>query len=199
MKRIIALLTALLFAAACICGCANSGDSETLSSADDFRENSILGPQHIDIETYTLTVDGLVDRPMEYTYDQVLDHTPDTRIIALHCVEGWSVNIQWEGIRLADLFEEAGVQDGANTVIFHAYDGYTTSLPLPYILDNDIMIAYKMNSAVLRDDRGFPFQVVAEGKLGYKWAKWVTRIELSDDEDYEGYWETWGYSNEADI
>jgi len=62
-----------------------------------------------------------------------------------------------------------------------------------------MILAYKMNDVVLPVDRGFPFQLVAEDKLGYKWIKWVTRIEVSDDEDYEGYWEQRGFTNEADI
>ncbi len=60
-------------------------------------------------------------------------------------------------------------------------------------------MAYKMNGLTLPPERGFPFQLVAEKKWGYKWIKWITGIELSDDEDYRGYWESRGYSNEADL
>jgi len=62
-----------------------------------------------------------------------------------------------------------------------------------------ILLAYKMNGVVLPPERGAPFQLVAESKWGYKWIKWTTRIELSDDADYEGYWESRGYSNDADL
>ena len=55
----------------------------------------------------------------------------------------------------------------------------------------------KLNDITLPDDRGFPFQVVAESKFGYKWSKWITRIELSDDTDFRGYWESVGYNNDA--
>ena len=170
-----------------------------LSSITDFRENSIEGTQYVDIEDYKLLVDGLVDNSIQYTYDQVLEKTNYKKVVTLHCVEGWSSTILWEGILLEDIFEDVNVQSGADTVIFHCYDGYTTSLPLQYILDNDIIIAYKMNEVVLPTERGFPFQLVAEDKLGYKWAKWIVRIELSDDSDYEGFWEQRGYENEADI
>jgi DMSO/TMAO reductase YedYZ molybdopterin-dependent catalytic subunit len=104
-----------------------------------------------------------------------------------------------EGVLLEDLFDDVEVKENANTVIFHSYDGYTTSLPLQTVLDKDLIIAYKMNDIVLPPERGFPFQLVAEDKLGYKWAKWITRIELSDDPDYEGYWEQRGFTNEADV
>lgn len=169
-----------------------------LSSIKDFRENSIDGPQYIDIQTYRLQIDGLVDNPQEYTYDEVLDHTAYKKLVTLHCVEGWSVDILWEGILLKDLFDEATVKDTANTVIFYSYDGYSTSLPLDIILDYNIIIAYSMNGVELPPERGFPFQLVAQSKFGYKWAKWITRIELSDDSEYEGYWESRGYSYEAD-
>ena len=172
---------------------------EDLSSIEDFRENSIKGPQYIDKSSYTLEVDGLVDESLIYTYNEVLEYDRYKKVVTLHCVEGWSVKILWEGILLADLMEASVVNDKANTVIFHAEDGYTTSLPLDYILENDILMAYKMNEVELPAERGFPFQLVAEDKLGYKWIKWITRIQLSDNEDYRGFWEKRGYSNKADV
>jgi DMSO/TMAO reductase YedYZ molybdopterin-dependent catalytic subunit len=60
-------------------------------------------------------------------------------------------------------------------------------------------MAYKMNGLVLPPERGFPFQLVAESKWGYKWIKWITRIEVSGDEGYRGYWESRGYSDDADL
>ena len=83
--------------------------------------------------------------------------------------------------------------------IFYAYDGYSTSLPLEYIINNNILIAYKMNDVALPAERGFPFQLVAESKYGYKWIKWITEIELSDNVDYKGFWESRGFSNDADF
>ena len=119
--------------------------------------------------------------------------------MTLNCVEGWSATILWEGLLVRELLEESNPLPGAKVVIFHAYDGYTTSLPLDYIMNNDIIIAYKMNEIPLPAERGFPFQLVAESKWGYKWIKWITMVELSDDEDYLGYWESRGYSNTADL
>ncbi|WP_320163291.1 molybdopterin-dependent oxidoreductase [uncultured Trichococcus sp.] len=174
-------------------------EGKDLSSVTDFRENSIKGPQYIDIDAYTLTIDGLVEQPVSLSYDEVLDNQKYTKVVTLHCVEGWSVDILWEGILLADLFEAVDVQETADTVIFHSEDGYSTALPLQTIMDRQLMLAYKMNGVVLPPERGFPFQLVAEDKLGYKWIKWITRIELSDDADYEGYWEQRGFDNEADV
>jgi DMSO/TMAO reductase YedYZ molybdopterin-dependent catalytic subunit len=172
---------------------------EDLSSVNDFRENSVSGPQYVSIDDYFLKITGLVENPMNFTYEQVLDRQKYSKVVTLHCVEGWSVKLLWEGILLSDLFNEMNVSSAANTVIFRAYDGYSTSLPLDYIYDNNILLAYKMNNVTLPAERGFPFQLVAESKLGYKWIKWITGIELSNDSNYRGFWESRGYSNNADI
>jgi len=175
-------------------------EGQELSSIDDFRENSIIGPQFVENESYSLVVTGLVNNEMEYTYgDVVSNHQLFKKVVTLHCVEGWDVTILWEGVLVKDLIEETGVDSRAKVVIFYAYDGYSTSLPLDYIINNDILIAYKMNDVVLPPERGFPFQLVAESKYGYKWIKWITEIELSDNVDYRGYWESRGFSDDADL
>jgi DMSO/TMAO reductase YedYZ molybdopterin-dependent catalytic subunit len=171
-----------------------------LSSINAFRENSIKGPQEIDVESYTLRITGLVTNSTSYTYDEVLNkHQHYKKVVTLDCVEGWSVTILWEGVLVRDLLAEAEPLANAEVLIFHAYDGYTTSLPVDYIMDNDILMAYKMNDVILPPERGFPFQLVAESKWGYKWIKWITEIELSGDANYRGYWESRGYSNSADL
>jgi DMSO/TMAO reductase YedYZ molybdopterin-dependent catalytic subunit len=173
---------------------------EKLSSINDFQENSISGPQHIDVQRYRLKVTGLVDSPKEYTYDDVINkHQSYEKVVKLDCVEGWSVVILWQGLLVKDLLAEAKVKPEAKVVIFYAYDGYTTSLPIDYLINNDILLAYKMNGVTLPPERGFPFQLVAESKWGYKWEKWVAEIELSDDVNYRGYWERFGYSNNGDL
>jgi DMSO/TMAO reductase YedYZ molybdopterin-dependent catalytic subunit len=172
---------------------------ENLSSVADVRENSIKGPQNIDINNYVLKIDGLVDKPLSLTYDQVLSHDKYSKVVTLNCVEGWSVKILWEGVKISDLLSAAGIKSEANTIIFHAYDGYTSSLPLSYIQDNDILLAYKMNGVNLPPERGYPFQVIAEDKWGYKWVKWVTEIEISNDPNFKGYWEKAGYSQKGDV
>ena len=173
---------------------------ENLSSISDFRENSIKGPQYINQSTYTLTITGLVNKTLEFSYNDVINGFQKyQKVITLHCIEGWSVKILWEGFLLKDLLNEAGISPEAVNVIFYAYDGYSTSLPLNYILEKNILIAYKMNGLTLPPERGFPFQLVAESKFGYKWIKWITQIELSDDKDYLGFWESYGYPNEANL
>ena len=188
-------------------GCANNNpivlnstevrnyQGEKLSSINDFHENSIKGPQYIDINSYKLEISGLVEEEKQLTYDEVLSLQKYSKVITLYCVEGWDVTILWEGVLLKDVIGKT--QPGANTVIFYAYDGYSSSLPLDYIVDNDIMLAYKINNATIPPERGFPFQVVAEDRWGYKWVKWVTKIDVTNDPTYRGYWEQRGYNNDG--
>lgn len=172
---------------------------EKLSSVFDFRENSIKGPQQINTSTYQLKITGLVDTQQNYTYDDIINNFQHyKKVVTLDCVEGWSVKILWEGVLIRDLIYDARPNSSAKILIFKAYDGYTTSLLLNYTIDNKILLAYKINNVTLPPERGFPFQLVAEDKWGYKWIKWVTEIELSDDLNYEGYWENRGYSNNGD-
>ncbi len=173
---------------------------EKLGSIGEFRENSIKGPQDVNLSTYRLTVTGLVQNQITYTYNETVnEHTHYEKVVTINCVEGWEVRILWEGILLKDLLEEAEYDRNAQVVIFYAQDGYSTSLPLSYVIENDILLACKMNGVVLQPERGFPFQLVAESKYGYKWIKWVTRIEVSDDTNFRGYWESRGFDNEANL
>lgn len=175
-------------------------EGENLSSINDFVENSIEGPQYVDINDYQLQITGLVESPQSYSYDEVLSTFAGyKKVVTLYCVERWDVTILWEGVLVEELLAAAGPLPEAKIAIFHAYDGYTTSLTLDFITDNDILMAYKMNELTLPAERGFPFALVAESKWGYKWIKWIVEIELSDDEDYQGYWESRGFSDSGDL
>ncbi|MFA5333909.1 MAG: molybdopterin-dependent oxidoreductase [Candidatus Nanoarchaeia archaeon] len=177
----------------------NDYNGTRLDSISGFRENSIKGPQTINIEDYNLRIYGLVNTPINYNYNEVLSHQAYEKIVQINCVEGWSVKLLWQGVLVKELLNEAGIQENATTIIFYASDGYSTSFPLSYIIDNNILLAYKMNNITLPAERGYPFQLIAEDKWGYKWIKWVTSIELSNDDSYEGYWESRGYNNNGDL
>lgn len=162
-------------------------------------DNSIKGVQQVDVKSYTLTIDGLVQTQKQYKYDDVTAMPSQTKLVTIHCVEGWDATILWKGVLMADLLNTATVKPEAKTVIFHAVDGYTTSLPLQEILDGKLMLAWNANGLPLPPEMGYPFIFVAEDKWGYKWARWVNRIELSSDTNYKGYWESNGYSNDGNI
>ena len=121
------------------------------------------------------------------------------QVVTINCVEGWNAKILWTGVLVKDLLQEAVVSPNAMVLIFHASDGYTTALPLSYIVQNNIMLAFKMNNVTLTAQLGWPFMLVAKGQYGYKWIKWLTEIEVSNDTSYLGYWESRGYPNNAVI
>lgn len=172
---------------------------EKLGSIDDFRENSIKGIQEIDINEYRLLVDGLVSEEQEYSYSELQQKTHIKKLVTLNCVTGWSVKALWEGVPLVELLDELDISKEANTLIFYSPDGYSTSLPISFIQENNIILADKVNGVKLPPRQGFPFQLIAEQKYGYKWIRWIERIEVSSDSNYEGYWESRGYSNSAEI
>jgi DMSO/TMAO reductase YedYZ molybdopterin-dependent catalytic subunit len=177
----------------------NEYQGEKLGAVDDFRENSIKGIQEIEISNYRLLVDGLVAEDRRYSYSELQEKNHIKKLVTLNCVTGWSVKALWEGIPLVELLDELEISSEANTLIFYSPDGYSTSLPISYIQENNIILADKVNDVQLPPRQGFPFQLVAEAKYGYKWIRWIERIEVSSDSDYEGYWESRGYSNSAEI
>jgi len=172
-----------------------------LTPITDQNNNALAGTQNIDRSTYKLTVDGLVNHPLSLSYADLQAYPQISQLTDLNCVEGWNFTAKWTGPALSAIFNDAGVKPEAKIVIFYTKDvptGYS-SLDLSYINDNKIIIALKDNDITLPADRGFPFQVVAMSKFGYKWSKWITRIELSSDTGFRGYWESNGYNNNADI
>lgn len=169
-----------------------------LGSTKDFRENSIRGVQKVDPATYRLIVNGLVDKPLSLSLEKAGKLPRSKKVVRIDCVEGWSVTALWEGFLVFDLLKLAGPKPAAKIVIFHAVDGYTTSLPLDDLRSKKILLADTINGIVLPPANGYPFQLVAEAKWGYKWIRWVNRVELSDNLGYKGTWERQGFSNRGD-
>ncbi|MDH4330249.1 MAG: molybdopterin-dependent oxidoreductase [Candidatus Moranbacteria bacterium] len=176
-------------------------EGEDLSSIDDFIENSIKGPQYVDRKDYKLKIKNTRKGDIAYSYDDILNNFRSyEKRVTLNCVVGWSVDILWKGVLVRDVIGgKENIPDGAKIIIFRSYDGYSTSLPIEYVMNNDIIMAHTINNTELPSERGFPFQLVAESKFGYKWIKWITEIEFSDDENFRGYWESRGYSNSGDL
>lgn len=171
-----------------------------LTPITDQNNNALKGTQYIDRATYRLVVDGLVERPLSLTYDDLQKYPQESKLAVLNCVEGWDFIAKWTGPRIMDILIDAKTKPEARIIILHTQDslGYS-SLDISYLREKAIIMALRLNDVTMPQERGFPFQVVAEGKFGYKWAKWVTRIEVSSNEDFRGYWESAGYSNDGNI
>jgi DMSO/TMAO reductase YedYZ molybdopterin-dependent catalytic subunit len=160
--------------------------------------NAIEGTQYIDKASYRLEVSGLVNKSQNLSYEELLALPAYSEVAYMPCVEGWGFYAKWTGFRVMDLLNRSGLQPDADYVVFHTAEGYSTGLPLDYLRDNSILMAYGLNDMTLPPERGFPFQLVAKSRYGYKWAKWITRIEVTDKEQ-RGYWEARGYSNSARV
>jgi DMSO/TMAO reductase YedYZ molybdopterin-dependent catalytic subunit len=173
---------------------------QDLSAIGDVQINTIKGVQRLNQSSYRLTIDGLVNKTLQLTYDDVVGkHQIYQKVVTLYCVEGWDATILWEGVLVKDLLQDAGFNSSAKVAIFFASDGYSTALPLEYLESKNILLAHKMNGLDMPEERGYPFMLAAESQYGYKWIKWVTHIEVSDNENYLGYWEIRGYPNNATL
>lgn len=169
-----------------------------LTPLDEQGNNAIEGTQYINRSTYRLIVTGLVNREMSLSYVELLGLPAYAEAAYMPCVEGWGFDAKWTGFRVEDLLNLSGLKPDATYIVFHSIDGYSTGLDLDYIRDNDILLAYGINDLTLPPEKGFPLQLVAKSRYGYKWGKWITGIEVVDREQ-RGYWESRGYSNSAKV
>jgi DMSO/TMAO reductase YedYZ molybdopterin-dependent catalytic subunit len=144
--------------------------------------------------SYSLRVDGLVDRPFTLSYAE-LTAMPATRLDRdFQCVTGWRVaGVKWRGVRLADLLDRAGVQAQGAALRFHCFDGaYTESLTLDQARRADVIVAYDLGGKPLSSDHGGPVRMYVAPMYGYKSCKWLDAIEIVD-KVIPGYWEHEGY------
>jgi DMSO/TMAO reductase YedYZ molybdopterin-dependent catalytic subunit len=147
---------------------------------------------------YTLKIGGLVERPMTLSY-AALAQRPATHLTKdFQCVTGWRVEgVQWTGVRLAELLDEAGVQARGTALRFFSFDGtYTESLTLDQARRPDVLVAYQMDGGQVSREHGGPVRLYVAPMYGYKSCKWLERIEVVD-KVVPGYWEEYGYDVDA--
>lgn len=137
-------------------------------------------PVEVDIEEYRLVIEGLVERPLSLTYQEILSRPQISEVVLLICPGVFWDNAQWTGTPLAPLLEEAGLPEGARKVRFHALDGYQSSLSLEEALAEGVFLAYQVNGQALPSEHGFPLRLVARGQYGGRWVKWLERIEVTE-------------------
>jgi DMSO/TMAO reductase YedYZ molybdopterin-dependent catalytic subunit len=158
------------------------------------------GYPKFDAASYRLTVDGMVDHPLVMNIDDILRAPSVTEKRFYQCVTGWAVpNTVWTGIRLSHLLDQVGPHPDAHAVKFYSFDGvYTESLTMAQARQPDVLLAYKLDHKPLSRPQGAPLRLVVPGMYGYKFAKWVNRVELIP-EPIDGYWEQNGYDRDAYI
>ncbi|MBI5069068.1 MAG: molybdopterin-dependent oxidoreductase [Deltaproteobacteria bacterium] len=149
----------------------------------------------ITAERWKLTVDGCCEQPLTVDW-KALQALPQVDLDAdFHCVTGWSIlDVAFGGVRVEDVLALCRPAAEATHVMFHAYDGYSTNLPLEEALKPDVLLCHAIGGKPLTRERGAPVRVVTPQLYAWKGAKWVNRIELMPH-DRRGYWEIRGYSN----
>ena len=170
---------------------------EGITPIEDFFVMDVGIQPDIDVAEWRLEVTGLVDNPLQLTYDDILEYPSVTQVTYLYCMPGYEATGEWTGVPLKSILEEAGYSGSAVSVVFYAADDYSSSIALEKALMEDTILAYKLNGVTLPEEHGYPLRLVVPDKVGYKWVKWLVRIELVDYE-FEGYWESRGYSNIGD-
>jgi len=153
----------------------------------------------IDLKTWTLTIEGEVEKTLKLTWDEIVKLPSTESVSDFHCVEGWSVlDCKWQGIGFRAILDLVKPKQSAKSVTFECVDGYTTSLTLKELSNDNVLLAYKLNSEQLEEGYGFPLRLVVPDKYAYKSALWLTHIRFTAKKEL-GYWEKRGYSDTANV
>jgi DMSO/TMAO reductase YedYZ molybdopterin-dependent catalytic subunit len=149
--------------------------------------------------TWRLTVEGLVEHRLSLSYADLLSLPALAVVRDYQCVTGWKVyNVHWQGVSLKTLARIASARPAARFINFYSADGvYSESLRLPsQAFQPDVMLGYRLNGRPLVREQGAPLRLVVPEMYGYKYAKWINRVEFSDRQQI-GYWEQNGYTVDA--
>jgi DMSO/TMAO reductase YedYZ molybdopterin-dependent catalytic subunit len=171
-----------------------------------YRIDTALVVPRPDPETWSLKITGMVDNEVEFSLDDLMHRSLYEDYVTISCVSnevgGHLVgNAKWTGVRLVDLLDEAGVQDGAEQVFSRSVDGWTSGFPIELVYDGrDPLLAIGMNGEPLPPNHGFPARLIVPGLYGYVSAtKWIEEIELTTWDGVDGYWVPRGWSKEGPI
>jgi len=181
------------------------------SNASFYRVDTDLVLPQVSPDNWTLKIDGMVDRELEFSFDELLKMPLTEADITLVCVSNqvggtYNGNARWLGVPLAGLLRKAGVKAGANQVLSTSTDGMTISTPVAAIMDGpslngpSALLAVGMNGQPLPIAHGFPARMIVPGLYGYVSAtKWVTKLTLTTFAAQQAYWTQRGYSAQAPI
>ncbi len=168
------------------------GDDE-LTPEDGFRVNGYdTDEPEIDMENWKLGIEGMVSRPGEYRLSQITALPKQVRNLRHCCVEGWSMIPKWGGASMKDFMQLAGADPAAKYVKVQCGDEYFTSYDMKSVLHAQTMLAYEAYNKPLTLQHGAPLRIVMPTKLGYKSAKWISKIIVTNEKP-GGYWEDQGY------
>jgi len=172
-----------------------------------YRIDTALLTPSVDTATWTLRIHGMVDRETTLTWAQLIALPVFEQYVTIACVSnevGGKLigNAKWTGVRLRDVLDIAGVQPAATQLVGRSVDGWTAGMPTAWVMDpsREPMIALKMNDQPLPPNHGYPARLIVPGLYGYVSAtKWLTELELTTLEAFDGYWVPLGWAKEAPI
>ena len=144
-------------------------------------------------EKWDFRVYGLVEEPVRWTYEEFMK-LPRVQVKSdIHCVTRWSkFDNTWEGVGFKEILKHVLVKPEARSVLFHDAQGYTANVPLPDLLRDDVLFAFKHDGENLAPDHGWPLRLVVPHLYFWKSVKWVRAMEFLA-EDTAGFWEQNGY------
>jgi DMSO/TMAO reductase YedYZ molybdopterin-dependent catalytic subunit len=152
----------------------------------------------VDLSRWDLKVYGLVDNPLTLTWDEFKALPRKTVQTDIHCVTRWTkLDTTWEGVPIQEILRLAQVRATATHVLSHAEQGYTANLPLTILDDDDVLLADTFGGQPLEPEHGYPLRLVVPKRYFWKSSKWVRGLEFLDH-DQLGFWERYGYNNDAD-
>jgi DMSO/TMAO reductase YedYZ molybdopterin-dependent catalytic subunit len=181
-------------------------ESFVVPNSDFYRIDTALVVPQVPKDSWRLRVHGMVDNELELTFADLLVRDQIERYITLSCVSnevGGDLvgNAKFQGVLMKEILDEAGVQPGATQVVSRSIDGWNCGSPTSAIMDGrDAMFAIAMNGEPLPAEHGYPVRLVVPGLYGYVSAtKWVTEVELTRWEDFDGYWITRNWAKEGPV
>ncbi len=148
----------------------------------------------VDLDKWTLTVSGAVQKPGEYSLAQIKTLSGLTQNTRHVCVEGWDVIGRFEGVRLSDFLKMIGADPNARFIAVECADDYYESLDMATALHPQTLLCYGMYGQPLTRKHGAPLRLTIPTKIGYKQAKYLTDLKVSHVLEKAGYWEDQGYS-----
>ncbi len=152
----------------------------------------------VDLASWDFRVWGEVDAPLVLTWDQLRALPRKTQTVDIHCVTRWSkLDTTWEGVSVSAILELARVRPSASHVVAQCEQGYTTNLPLAVLADDDVILADTYDGKPLEPEHGWPLRLLVPKRYFWKSAKWIRGLEFLNH-DERGFWERYGYHNDAD-
>jgi DMSO/TMAO reductase YedYZ molybdopterin-dependent catalytic subunit len=165
---------------------------------DKFPVLSFGATPRFNPEQWDFRVVGLIEKPLQFNYQQFRGLPQTKQVSDFHCVTTWSrLDNVWEGVAVRDLMAMIKLAPAVSHVVMHCDGGYTTNLPLEAFLDDDVILAHRHDGRDLEPDHGWPVRLVVPKLYAWKSAKWLRAIEFTD-QDRRGFWEVRGYHNHAD-